>query len=250
MHRIRYHCDNKTISGFLIGLKSSVYIQKMTTIKNPRDYSKGIVYKLCCLDTSVLEVYVGSTLCFSRRKAEHKRVCDNPSRKNYNLRVYQFIRENGGWHNWEMVQIEAYSATSKRDLESRERDCMERFAVTLNGKSPARIEETRDEYHKNYRQENKAAISEYHKNYRQENKVAICEYYKNYSQENKVAISEYKKVYRQENKVAAAEYDKARYQENKKMLAEKVTCDCGSIVRRDYVSQHRKTKKHLALISK
>jgi hypothetical protein len=209
----------------------------MTTIKKPRDYSKGIVYKLCCLDTSVLEVYVGSTICFNKRKAAHKCHCTTPGHRHSHIRVYQFIRENGGWDNWQMVQIEAYAATSKRDLESRERDCMERFSVTLNTILPARREETVAEARKARYQANKAYVSEQHKVYYQENRAAISEQQKVYYQENRAAISEYRKNWYQEKK------------KKKKMPCEKVTCDCGSIFNRSSVTRHNKTKKHKRYLS-
>ncbi len=41
------------------------------------NYSKGLVYKLCCNDTNIKDIYVGSTTNFIRRKSDHKSACDN-----------------------------------------------------------------------------------------------------------------------------------------------------------------------------
>jgi hypothetical protein len=57
------------------------------------NYSKGLIYKLCCNDPTVKDVYVGSTTNFSRRKAQHKFSCINENKKGYNFPVYKFIRE-------------------------------------------------------------------------------------------------------------------------------------------------------------
>ena len=35
------------------------------------DYSNGIVYKLCCNDPAITDIYVGSTLNMKSRKYEH-----------------------------------------------------------------------------------------------------------------------------------------------------------------------------------
>jgi hypothetical protein len=36
--------------------------------KNQTDYSKTIIYKLCCLDTDVKDIYIGHTTHFTSRK--------------------------------------------------------------------------------------------------------------------------------------------------------------------------------------
>ena len=52
--------------------------------------------------------------------------------KNYNLYVYGFIRANGGWAEWEMIQIEEYDCCSKRELEFREEQIRTELNATLN----------------------------------------------------------------------------------------------------------------------
>ena len=64
------------------------------------DYSKAVIYKIYCLDESIKDCYVGLTTDFIRRKYSHK---TNSQLKN--LRLYNFIRENGGWDNWKMEII-------------------------------------------------------------------------------------------------------------------------------------------------
>jgi hypothetical protein len=61
------------------------------------NYSKGNIYKLCCNDSIIKDIYVGSATNFSRRKSGHKSYCNNPNNIKYNYHVYKFIRENGGW---------------------------------------------------------------------------------------------------------------------------------------------------------
>ena len=72
------------------------------------DYSNTIIYKLVCKDLNIKYLYVGSTTNFSNRKNSHKSYVVNEKRKNYNSKIYNFIRDNGGWENWDMILIENY----------------------------------------------------------------------------------------------------------------------------------------------
>ena len=109
------------------------------------DYSNGIVYKLCCNDPAITDIYVGSTLNMKSRKYEHKSRCGNPKDKKYSQRVYEFIRSRGGWANWDMVLITKVNAASKHELHREERRYIEELGATLNVTVPTR---TVEEYHK------------------------------------------------------------------------------------------------------
>ena len=56
------------------------------------DYSKTIVYKLCCKDPNIEDIYIGSTCNLRKRKNQHKNSCINEKNSNYSNRVYIFIR--------------------------------------------------------------------------------------------------------------------------------------------------------------
>ena len=77
--------------------------------KKPIDYSNTIIYKICCNDITITDCYVGHTTNFSQRKSQHKSSCNNENSEQYNSFVYKFIRENGGWDNWNMIEIERLS---------------------------------------------------------------------------------------------------------------------------------------------
>jgi predicted HNH restriction endonuclease len=49
--------------------------------------------------------YIGSTKDFEKRRKLHKYACDNEKDDSYNLKKYQFMRENGGFENFDMVEI-------------------------------------------------------------------------------------------------------------------------------------------------
>ena len=58
------------------------------------DYSKTIIYKLCCNDINITDIYIGHTTNIIKRKYQHKNCCNNEKNKNYNYKVYQYIRDN------------------------------------------------------------------------------------------------------------------------------------------------------------
>jgi len=72
------------------------------------DYSKTIIYKIVCNDLNITDVYVGHTTNFIKRKAHHKSNCVNPIFKSYNFKIYNIIRQNGGFENWSMIEIEKF----------------------------------------------------------------------------------------------------------------------------------------------
>jgi len=109
----------------------------------PTDFSKNINYKLCCLDQSITDIYVGQTTDFTKRKCQHKSNCNNENIKDYNYYVYQFIREHGGWENWSMVQIEQYPCKNMREAEARETYWMKELKSTLNSMKSFQTEEER-----------------------------------------------------------------------------------------------------------
>ena len=111
-------------------------------------FENTIIYKLVCNDLTIKELYVGHTTHFTKRKAKHKSDCNNENGKKYNLKVYSFVRENGGWENWSMIQIEAHNCNSLNEACARERYWIETLNATLNSCIPCRTEIEIKEYQK------------------------------------------------------------------------------------------------------
>ena len=51
------------------------------------------------------DCYIGSTKDFEERTKKHKESYSNENAIGYNLKIYQFVRDNGGWDNFDMVEI-------------------------------------------------------------------------------------------------------------------------------------------------
>ena len=205
------------------------------------DYSKTVIYKIFCKDSNITDTYIGHTTNFNKRKNQHKHCCNsikyNENNKRYNLKVYQYIRENGGWDNWSMIMIEEYSCNSKLEAEKRERYFIEELKATLNIVIPTR---TKKEYNKDYREKKK----EYDIIYRKDNKDKIKEYHKEYNKNNKEIIKELKKEYYKNNKEKVKQYYEKNIIKINERIKEKFNCDCGGCYTKNNISKHYKTKIH------
>lgn len=120
--------------------------------KSKIDYSITPVsfYRFCCKDLNITSCYVGHTFNFVKRRSQHKTCCNNPKNKVYNLKIYQTIREHGGWGNWQMIEIENKICLSKRDAERHEQTLTEQLAADLNMINAFGVK-NRSEYQKQYR---------------------------------------------------------------------------------------------------
>jgi len=210
------------------------------------DYCNCLIYKLCCKDLNIKEIYIGSTCNFARRKCRHKSCCNNKN-GNYNFKVYQFIRDNGGWDNWDMILVEEFSCENKMQKLQRERYWYEELKADLNRDCPGR---GLKEYRQYYEQTHKEEKREYCKQYRETHHEQIKEYRKTHKEEMKEYSKEYREINKQEitkNKKEYYETHKEKINENKK---ETITCECGSVVRKADKARHEKSKKHLDFINK
>lgn len=202
----------------------------------PTDYSKALIYKIVCNDIKIKECYYGSTTNFKARKYGHKTSCNNINSKLYNSTFYQFIRENGGWDNWNMVLVKYYPCNNKLELEREERMCMENDENRLNNNLPAITDDEKKEHMKKYYKENAVTIREQHKTYYKETKTFRKEKHKKYRDNHK----EEAKKYREDNK----EQNKKYREENKEKLHTNYDCKCGGHYQYKHKSEHFKSKKH------
>jgi hypothetical protein len=132
------------------------------------NYSNAVIYKIYCKDAAITECYVGSTCNFMSRKSKHKYSCNNKNTKDYTYPVYNFIRENGGWENFEMVELIKYPCNTKRELEIKETEYLELHGGTLNKCIPSRSK--LEYYHANREREIERSRAYHEKNRERENK--------------------------------------------------------------------------------
>ena len=197
--------------------------------KTAMDFSKCCIYKTEHFENESL-VYVGHTTNFNKRKGQHKSNCKNENDKKFNFKLYQMIRDNGGFDMFRMVEVEKYPCKDEREAERRENEIMKELKASMNTYKSFTTDEERKEYHKDY-----------HKEYRETNKEYIKE------QKN-----EYNKEYRDNNKERINQENKEYYEKNKtkilKNMKELVNCECGCEVTKSNLKRHQTSKKHIDLM--
>jgi hypothetical protein len=75
------------------------------TPKTQKVQKDGVVYKIQRKSGEGFS-YVGSTGDFNRRKADHKHIFHNEKHRTYGKNPYVYIRDNGGWNDFEFVILE------------------------------------------------------------------------------------------------------------------------------------------------
>ena len=209
------------------------------------NYSKTIIYKIVCKDLSIKDLYIGSTTDFTTRKCGHKHDCNNDKRKHYNFKVYQMIRENGGWDNWEMLEIEKYPCNNNNEARTRERFWYEELHASMNTLRPiVSVEEIKEE------------VKEHKKEYR--SRPEVKEHIKEYNsrpevkEHKKEYVKEYGKEYRGKNKtkinIRMKDYYEKKKNEINERRKEKTICSCGLEIRKDSLKRHERTKKHIEYV--
>ena len=148
--------------------------------------------------------YIGSTCSLRRRRNSHKSRCTNINDQYYNMEVYQHIRSVGGWETVILEQLHSFACNNKQELTSEEGRVYKEFVG------------------KGYQLKNNNVPGRTHKQHYQDNKERILERKKQNYQDNKERILE----------------------RNEQYNKQKVTCGCGSTVRRDSLARHNKSKKH------
>ena len=190
------------------------------------------IYKICCDDCPDF-VYVGSTKAFRERKKVHKSRVNNENSKSYNQKLYNTIRENGGWDNWRMVILEDLGEVSFTEARIKEEEHRVKLHANLNSHRCHTTEEEYKERHRKqareYKKNNEEHVKEKTKEYRENNKEKKKEYDKEYREDNKEKIKEYQKEYKSQPFICECGRtfiigDKARHEKtliHKKLIEEK-----------------------------
>ena len=76
---------------------------------------KYVVYKIQCKNRDVKDFYIGSTTDINKMIISHKNAYNNPQSKLYSKKLYAFIRNNGGWDEWEFIIIKEFEEIITRE---------------------------------------------------------------------------------------------------------------------------------------
>ena len=105
-------------------------------------YQDGLIYTI----KTDNGLYVGSTCDFVARKRSHKSVCFNENNKEYQKKIYQNIRENGGEYSIEIYKM--FPCNNEKELLIEENIIIQTLNCNLNSKASFQSIEERKEYEK------------------------------------------------------------------------------------------------------
>jgi hypothetical protein len=181
------------------------------------NYLKLVIYKIVCNNLEITDSYVGSTTQFTKRKTLHKSNCNNEKSREYHFKLYQTIRDNGGWENWKMLEIEKFPCKDGNEARKQERYHYEILHSNLNMQYPERSNK---------------------------------EYYIEYNIRNRDELKVKRKIYRELNEEKIKEYREINREKAREKAREKITCICSRITTKDNLTSHKKTKIHLDFVNK
>lgn len=241
-----------------------------------QDFSQSVIYHIRSIETKQV-IYVGSTTQFTQRKSKHKHSCNTEKHKDFNRPVYCYIRDNGGFNNFEVLPITFLNLENKTQLFIEEQNEIDKHSDLKNRyKSYSTEEQTKERIQrktkewrennkdnlKNYREKNEESLKEYRKEYRknhleqikkyrEENIDKIRKYHREYAQENKEKLNEklkeYRDSHRDERKKQIKEWkilNKDKIREQEKKLLEKIICPiCNSSSSKINLKRHQQSKK-------
>jgi len=125
-----------------------------------KNYNQARIYKITCNLPSINEIYIGSTAEYEKRCVAHRSDCHNVNSPNYSYKVYNYIRNNGGFGNFTIDVIEHYPCANKTAMRIREQYWINEYKPTLNTNRAYRTEEDSITDMKQYYQVNKAELKE------------------------------------------------------------------------------------------
>ena len=160
--------------------------------KAPINYNNCCMYKIEHIEDDSL-LYVGFTTNFNKRKGDHKSCINNVNGNKYNYKLYQMRRENGGWKNFNMIEIEKYPCSDRREAEKRETEIMKELKANMN-MVRSFVSESNKERFKIYRETHKEEIKERNKVYNEAHKEQIKERERKYREAHKAEIKEKRKI--------------------------------------------------------
>jgi hypothetical protein len=125
------------------------------------------------------------------------------------------MRENGGFTNYSMIEVEKYPCRDENEATARERHWFEILNSGLNTQHPNR---SRQEY----RADNRAEIAIYNRQYHEDNREELVIKMRQYNKDHKEKIATRQK--------------------------QTFSCECGKVITWGMKSRHFKTKFHLQYV--
>lgn len=114
------------------------------------------------------DLYIGSTNDFNTRKSCHK----SHTQHGTDRKLYNTIRELGGWNNATMSVVEAYMCDNRAEAFAREEHWRQHYNASLN------VRVAHIPYDDNTTESKKESLAAYHLQWRTANREKLREYHK------------------------------------------------------------------------
>jgi len=185
-------------------------------------YSQIHIYKIYCKDPKITHFYIGSTSNLYSRTALHK----SKLKHGCNYKLYDFMRLNGGWDNWDIAILETRKNQTSKEKLTLEKYYFDTFNPLLNTHKCGRT-------HKQYVKDNY-------------NKILLQRY------NNRLKHLEKRREKNREkysnNKKELIKRSQDHYKKNKEKIKErnqfKLNCLCGEQITLGSRKKHLKSKNH------
>ena len=172
------------------------------------DYSNCYIYYI--IDSDKVVHYVGSTSNFNSRKSKHKSICNHENNPHYHLDIYKYIRDNGGFEQFEIIPISKIeNVKNQTELSIAERLEMEKFTGLKNMRGSFRSEKEKVEMRKQWKKDNPEKHAENSRIWRENNPEKYKQHCKKYYEANVEKIKERNRI-----------YSRKRYQKRKELKSD------------------------------
>jgi len=201
--------------------------------KKDSDYSNTIIYKISCKDKAVTDVYVGHTINFVQRKISHEQ-----NSKSNTCKLYQIIRNNGGWSNWIMEIIAFFNCANCTEARMKEQEYFLSLHANLNSIEPFTKKEEKEK--KVNAEKEKKVNAEKEKKVKEENEKKVKE-------ENEKKVEEdVKVIVNVKEEEVEEQYTSINH---KKFLLEKYNCNLCNFgcSKNSNFEKHLLTNKHIKI---
>jgi CHAT domain-containing protein len=151
------------------------------------------------------------------------------------------MRENGGWENYSMIEIEKYPCRDDNEARAKEREWFEILNSGLNTQHPNRSVQ---EHYKSNRDNIAIQKRQYYEDHRAEIAIQKRQYYEDHRAEIAIQKRQYYEDHRAEIAIQKRQYNSNHKEEIETKNKQTFTCECGRVGTWIMRSRHLKSKFH------
>ena len=205
-----------------------------------------VFYKISCKDETIKDCYIGSTTNIVSRMLNHKRRCINEDNSKHHYKVYETIRANKGWDNWEIIILEKTNITDKTQSRMKEQEFIDLYSPTLNQIDAYVSPEDRKEKMRILTEKNRRLAKQNNlEAFKEKKKIEDKKHYEKHKEKILGQCKEYNLKNRTERLIKQKAYCDANRERINEERREKIMCECGKIYTHSNKNRHYKTAFHI-----